>query len=46
MDPRDAAPWGFNGTERPGAVYLPPPWLGHSGGIPAFGGSTATRAGR
>ncbi len=27
MDPAmPHAIWGFTGTERPGAAYLPPPW--------------------
>lgn len=39
MDPhRPKAVWGFNGTERPGAVYLAATLAGHSQkGIPAFG---------
>lgn len=39
MDPtRPKAVWGFNGTERPGAVYLAAVLAGHSQkGIPAFG---------
>ena len=38
MDPtRPKAIWGFNGTERPGAVYLAAALAGHSQkGIPAF----------
>lgn len=29
--------WGFNGTERPGAVYLAAAFAGHSQmGLPAF----------
>ena len=32
------AVWGFNGTERPGAVYLAPVLAGHTQkGLPAFG---------
>lgn len=35
---RPKAIWGFNGTERPGAVYLAAALAGHSQkGIPAFG---------
>ena len=35
---RPKAVWGFNGTERPGAVYLAATLAGHSQkGIPAFG---------
>jgi L-fucose isomerase len=35
---RPKAVWGFNGTERPGAVYLAAVLAGHSQkGIPAFG---------
>ena len=41
MDMNPAVPkavWGFNGTERPGAVYLAAVLAGHSQkGIPAFG---------
>jgi L-fucose isomerase len=39
MDPRiPKAIWGFNGTERPGAVYLAAALAGHNQkGIPAFG---------
>ncbi|MGM0529557.1 MAG: L-fucose isomerase [Bacteroidota bacterium] len=39
MDPlRPKAIWGFNGTERPGAVYLAASLAGHSQkGLPAFG---------
>jgi L-fucose isomerase len=39
MDPlTPKAVWGFNGTERPGAVYLAATLAGHSQkGIPAFG---------
>ena len=39
MDPhRPKAVWGFNGTERPGAVYLAAALAGHSQkGLPAFG---------
>ncbi len=41
MDMNQAVPkavWGFNGTERPGAVYLAAVLAGHSQkGIPAFG---------
>jgi L-fucose isomerase len=39
MDPiRPKAIWGFNGTERPGAVYLAAVLAGHSQkGLPAFG---------
>ena len=39
MDPlRPKAVWGFNGTERPGAVYLAATLAGHSQkGLPAFG---------
>jgi L-fucose isomerase len=39
MDPlMPKAIWGFNGTERPGAVYLAAALAGHSQkGIPAFG---------
>jgi L-fucose/D-arabinose isomerase len=39
MDPlRPKAVWGFNGTERPGAVYLAASLAGHTQkGIPAFG---------
>ena len=39
MDPHTAkAVWGFNGTERPGAVYLAAVLAGHSQkGLPAFG---------
>ena len=39
MDPhRPKAVWGFNGTERPGAVYLAAVLAGHTQkGIPAFG---------
>src|SRR6056297_3018916 len=39
MDPHiPKAIWGFNGTERPGAVYLAAALAGHSQkGIPAFG---------
>ncbi|WP_249289927.1 L-fucose isomerase [Bianquea renquensis] len=39
MDPRNIkAVWGFNGTERPGAVYLASALAGYSQkGIPAFG---------
>ncbi len=39
LDPiRPKAIWGFNGTERPGAVYLAAALAGHSQkGIPAFG---------
>lgn len=39
MDPhRPKAIWGFNGTERPGAVYLAAALSGHTQkGIPAFG---------
>ena len=39
MDPvRPKAVWGFNGTERPGAVYLAATLAGHTQkGIPAFG---------
>jgi L-fucose isomerase len=39
MDPlRPKAIWGFNGTERPGAVYLAAALAGHTQkGIPAFG---------
>ena len=39
MDPQiPKAIWGFNGTERPGAVYLAAALAGHSQkGIPAFG---------
>ena len=38
MDPhRPKAVWGFNGTERPGAVYLAAVLAGHTQkGIPAF----------
>ncbi len=38
MDPtRPKAIWGFNGTERPGAVYLAAALAAHSQkGIPAF----------
>jgi len=35
---RPAAVWGFNGTERPGAVYLAAVLAGHAQkGLPAFG---------
>jgi len=35
---RPKAVWGFNGTERPGAVYLAAVLAGHTQkGIPAFG---------
>lgn len=39
MDPvRPKAVWGFNGTERPGAVYLAAVLAGHNQkGVPAFG---------
>ena len=39
MDPlRPKAIWGFNGTERPGAVYLAATLAGHTQkGLPAFG---------
>lgn len=39
MDPlRPKAIWGFNGTERPGAVYLAAALAGHSQkGLPSFG---------
>lgn len=39
MDPhRPKAVWGFNGTERPGAVYLAAVLAGHTAkGLPAFG---------
>ena len=39
MDPQiPKAVWGFNGTERPGAVYLAAVLAGHSQkGLPAFG---------
>ncbi len=39
MDPRTPkAVWGFNGTERPGAVYLAAVLAGHAQkGLPAFG---------
>ena len=39
MDPAmPHAIWGFNGTERPGAVYLAAALAGHAQiGIPAFG---------
>jgi len=39
MDPfRPKAIWGFNGTERPGAVYLAAVLAGHAQkGLPAFG---------
>jgi len=39
MDPlRPKAVWGFNGTERPGAVYLAAVLAGHTQkGVPAFG---------
>jgi L-fucose/D-arabinose isomerase len=39
MDPiRPKAVWGFNGTERPGAVYLAAVLAGHSQkGLPSFG---------
>lgn len=39
MDPlRPKAVWGFNGTERPGAVYLAAVLAGHAqSGLPAFG---------
>jgi L-fucose isomerase len=39
MDPlRPKAVWGFNGTERPGAVYLAASLAGHAQkGLPAFG---------
>ncbi len=39
VDPlRPKAVWGFNGTERPGAVYLAAVLAGHSQkGLPAFG---------
>ncbi len=39
MDPAmPKAVWGFNGTERPGAVYLAAALAGHSqSGLPAFG---------
>ena len=39
MDPlRPKAVWGFNGTERPGAVYLAAVLAAHSQkGLPAFG---------
>ncbi len=39
MDPHTpTAVWGFNGTERPGAVYLAAALAGHSQkGLPAFG---------
>ncbi|EMI22858.1 L-fucose isomerase [Rhodopirellula maiorica SM1] len=39
MDPlRPKAVWGFNGTERPGAVYLAAVLAGHSQkGLPTFG---------
>lgn len=39
LDPhRPKAIWGFNGTERPGAVYLAAALAGHSQkGLPAFG---------
>lgn len=39
MDPhRPKAVWGFNGTERPGAVYLAAALAGHTQkGLPAFG---------
>jgi L-fucose isomerase len=39
MDPLSPkAIWGFNGTERPGAVYLAATLAGHSAkGLPAFG---------
>ncbi|MFT5241435.1 MAG: L-fucose isomerase [Candidatus Promineifilaceae bacterium] len=39
MNPtRPKAVWGFNGTERPGAVYLAATLAGHSQkGLPAFG---------
>ena len=39
MDPLiPKAIWGFNGTERPGAVYLAAALAGHTQkGLPAFG---------
>ena len=39
MDPTiPKAVWGFNGTERPGAVYLAAVLAGHAQkGLPAFG---------
>ena len=39
MDPQiPKAIWGFNGTERPGAVYLAAALAGHNQkGLPAFG---------
>ncbi len=39
MDPLiPKAIWGFNGTERPGAVYLAAALAGHNQkGLPAFG---------
>jgi L-fucose/D-arabinose isomerase len=39
MDPHTPkAVWGFNGTERPGAVYLAAVLAGHTQkGLPAFG---------
>lgn len=39
MDPpRPKAIWGFNGTERPGAVYLAATLASHAQkGLPAFG---------
>ena len=38
MGPHPKAVWGFNGTERPGAVYLAAVLAGHSQkGLPAFG---------
>ena len=37
MDPLiPKAVWGFNGTERPGAVYLAAVAAAHSQGIPAY----------
>lgn len=44
MDPmRPKAIWGFNGTERPGAVYLAAALAAHSQkGIPAFSIYTMT----
>jgi L-fucose isomerase len=37
MDPmRPKAIWGFNGTERPGAVYLAAALAAHNQGLPAF----------
>ena len=49
MDPlRPKAVWGFNGTERPGAVYLAAVLAGHTQkGIPAFGiyGNDVQKAG-